>query len=270
MSADLVRTAWRCRRALTAVALLFLLSLCLPPSGPAHSLQGDPIANTHCHPRLLFALAAEGRQCSQLQDLRDYGVNLRLLTSGTFYLNGEYFCAESAPAQYHCRCGVATKCKARHDPWGRDIGSCECCSPWMIGCFIVLGIFSVVCIFGAAYMVRCQGRWWCDGYAAPKTSFMPRRGPAVSCPPSRPLPPNLFRGHATADFTNATASPEAFSGTGAASASSPQDNSPWVADVGNEDGLGFVGEDGETRGRRVQPDWRRSQAAAAAESGAQG
>ncbi|KAG5491561.1 hypothetical protein JIQ42_01466 [Leishmania sp. Namibia] len=255
MSVNHLRAARRCRRTPSAVAFLLLLSLFLFHSGPADSSRGDINVRTHLGPRLLFA-AAQQRQCALLQDLSNYGVNLNLFAPNTVYLNGEYFCAESAPAQYYCKCGVATNCKTKYDPWGRNIGSCECCSSWMISCFIVLGIFSALCIFGAVYVVACQGRWWCDGYATLKASFMPRRGPAVSCPSSRPLPQNLFRGYAAADFINITEPPETFSSAGAAPASSPV-NSPSGAGVGHEDGFGSAS---EARARRppLTPDWHHS------------
>ncbi|CAJ1004839.1 hypothetical protein Q4I28_000154 [Leishmania naiffi] len=247
MSVNHLHAVQQRNRPITAVALLFLLSLLLSHPGLMDSSSsGNTALTDYLGPRVRFANALELRQCAQLQDLRDYGVNLNLFAPNTVYLNSEYFCSETAPAQYQCRCGFATTCKAKRDPWGRNIGVCDCCSSWMIACFIVLAIFSIISFLGAVYVVGCQGKWWCDGYVTPKASLMPRRGPTVSCPPSRPLPENLFRGYASVDFTNSEASLGASVGAGTASAS-PLENSPNAADPNHEVWLGSDAEDSETR-----------------------
>ncbi|CBZ30259.1 conserved hypothetical protein [Leishmania mexicana MHOM/GT/2001/U1103] len=267
MSADPLRAMQRCRRTTTTAALLFLLSALLFHRGPVDSNNGSTDVKAYRISRPVFAAATELRQCAQLQDLGNYGVNLNLFTTQTVYLNGEYFCAESAPAQYRCRCGIATTCKPKLDPWGRNIGSCDCCSSWMIGCFVILGVFSVISIFVAVYVVGCQGKWWCDGYATLRTALIPRCGPAVSCPPSRPLPQNLFRGYASADFTNAEASPEVPVSAGTAP-TLPRVNTAGVDDANHETVFGSNAEDGEARAQYplLPPELRHPNAAAAGES----
>ncbi|AYU82465.1 hypothetical protein, conserved [Leishmania donovani] len=266
MSADHLRVMQRCCRTTTTAALLFLLSALLFHHCPVDSSNGSTDVKAYRVSRPVFA-AAQLRQCAQLQDLGNYGVNLNLFAPKTVYLNGEYFCAESAPAQYRCRCGVATTCKPMLDPWERDIGSCDCCSSWMIGCFVILGVFSAISVFGAVYVVGCQGKWWCDGYATLKTALIPRRGPAVSCPPSRPLPQNLFRGYASADFTNVEAFPE-MPVSAVTAPTSPQVNTPGVDDPNHGAVFGSEAEYGEARVRYplLPPELRHANVAAAGES----
>jgi hypothetical protein len=142
-------------------------------------------------------------ECSQLTDLSSYGVNLKLFSSGgTYYLDGQYFCSNTAPAQYHCKCSFSTTCKTKADPWGRNIGECKCCPPWVIACVVLAILFGVLWLLSGVYVWVCQGRWWCDGYPMPVATLMPRRGPAVTCPASRPLPDGLFRGYAASDFVD--------------------------------------------------------------------
>lgn len=249
----------QCRRTTTTLALLSLLCvvlLSLGPSGdiglPASAPTGSGAALRRCGPHVLFAAAASGLpQCAQLQDQSNFGVNLNLFSANNVYLNGEYFCADTAPAQYHCHCSVATACKKKSDPWGRNMGSCECCPPWMIACFVILGVFFIVCIMGSLYVTVCQGRWWCDGYATPKTSLMPRRGPAVSCPPTRPLPQNLFRGYVSADFVNVSATPAGdTASTAAASAVQP---TPSRGSAAAGESAAFGHDEGEERLPMMQP-----------------
>ncbi|KAK7200818.1 Enriched in surface-labeled proteome protein 11 [Novymonas esmeraldas] len=249
MTANLVGVARVWRRAATSVVLFLLVLSALSPSSPSVERGGDlaSAAALLLGPRVRVARAAQLRECPQLQDLGDYGVNLNLFDPNSVYLNGAYFCAKSAPAQYHCRCSVATTCKKMSDPWGRNIGSCDCCPPWMIVCFVVLGIFFVICVLGAVYVVTCQGRWWCDGYASPKASLMPRRGPAVSCPPTRPFPQNLFRGYTSSDFVNAEATPGASLSAGGASVLTPV-RSPNLSSVANND-LGLLADTESTSAR---------------------
>ncbi|GET92212.1 hypothetical protein, conserved [Leishmania tarentolae] len=248
MYADHRRVTERCRRTTTIAVLFFLISVLLPQSGSVDNGNGNTDVKAYRVSRPFFTAAASPRQCAQLQDLQGYGVNLNLFLPDTVYLNGEYFCAESAPAQYRCRCGMATRCKKKLDPWGRNIGFCNCCSSWMIGCFVLLGIFSAISIFGALYVIGCQGKWWCNGYAILKMDFIPRCGPAVSCPPSQPVPQTLFRGYDPSDFTNTEAPIETPVSTPAVSTAS-QVNTSRIREVNHEAMFGSDAEDGEARGQ---------------------
>ncbi|KPI86457.1 hypothetical protein ABL78_4488 [Leptomonas seymouri] len=182
----------------TAATLLLVASLVFfsPSAYPRFGIAGVLLAEAS--PKL--------RYCAQLADLLDYGVNRALLSTGSeiYYLNGYFFCADSAPAQYRCKCDLALACKEKLDPWGRNIGMCSCCRTWVIFCLIMFCIFFGLCISSSIYVLLLQGCWWCDGYVRPTAALIPRRGPTATCPPSLPLPDYLFRGYTSTDFVNVT------------------------------------------------------------------
>ncbi|KPA82177.1 putative mitochondrial hypothetical protein [Leptomonas pyrrhocoris] len=182
-------------------ALLLVVSFAVLPFSPNRILGFGGV--------LLAEAAAKTRTCAELSDLFNYGVNKFLFDSGgeSYFTDGQYFCADTAPAQYRCNCDLSTTCKRSLDPWGRNIGVCGCCPGWMIACLTLICLVFGICIVGILYGMLFQGCWWCDGYEKPTGSLMPRRGPAVTCPSTRPLPDNLFRGYVSTDFTNAAPSP---------------------------------------------------------------
>lgn len=146
-------------------------------------------------------------RCPQLQDLS--GINYNLFTGSVYYYNGEYFCSDEAPEQFRCKCGVASVCKTKADPWGANIGTCDCCPAWMLACFFLLAFLFFISACVAIYAIACQGKWWCDGYMMPAKSLIPRRAPAVICPASSArLPENVFRSFPSTDFVNVVENPE--------------------------------------------------------------
>lgn len=196
---------WSSRSPMMTAGLLLLASLALFSTSSSPSLCAAGVCGG-VGKVVLFAEASKQQpKCAQLAELFNYGVNRNLIASAnyTYYLDSQYFCANTAPVQYHCKCSTSTTCRRKDDPWGRNIGVCQCCPSWMIACLVLLCLFFLIGIFCGVYVLTCEGRWWCDGYVPPSTALMPRRGPAVACPPSRPLPDNLFRGYASADFVNA-------------------------------------------------------------------
>ncbi|KEG09653.1 hypothetical protein DQ04_04861010 [Trypanosoma grayi] len=114
----------------------------------------------------------------------------------------EYFCADSAPEQLQCRCGISTTCMEKDDPWGQNIGVCGCCPWWLILFFVFFGIVFFTAMALVLYMWFCRGKWWCDGYPLPVQPVMSRRGPPIVARPSAPLPPNLFRTYRASDFVS--------------------------------------------------------------------
>ncbi|KAG5493895.1 hypothetical protein JKF63_01727 [Porcisia hertigi] len=231
MFAGHLRAAQRCRWITLTVALFFLLGFLPAPPDPLDGGGNRRSGTAHLSSPLWVTAAAELLQCAQIKDLENYGVNLHLFPPDTIYLKSEFFCAESAPNQYRCRCSPTTTCKSKLDPWGRNIGSCECCSPWVITCFVILCMIFVICILAAVYAGKCQGEWWCDGYPIPRIPLMPRRGQAVSCPPSLPLPQNLFYGYPSTNFTNIETSRGRGSVSSRGVAEAPLEDTPYVADV---------------------------------------
>ena len=116
-------------------------------------------------------------------------------------LNGNYFCASTAPAPLQCTCGSAAVCVEKLDPWDRNIGECACCPGWV---YIVLAVFCFFFAIGlgiAFYGCFMRGKWWCDGYPPPIQPLLPKRGPPTVAPASAPnLPANIFRGYRSQDF----------------------------------------------------------------------
>ncbi|RNF04651.1 hypothetical protein TraAM80_04946 [Trypanosoma rangeli] len=155
-------------------------------------------------------------RCRPIANLR--GINPRILTmpTATFYLDNEYFCADKAPLQFYCQCGVVSICTKHEDPWGRDIGVCGCCPWWIIVLFILFGIVVVASVSTVLYVWFCRGKWWWDGYPPPIRFVMCRRGPSTVVPATGPLPPNLFRGYRISDFVSGSADPQLTHATAAA------------------------------------------------------
>ncbi|ESL10309.1 hypothetical protein TRSC58_01961 [Trypanosoma rangeli SC58] len=155
--------------------------------------------------------------CRPIASLR--GINPRILDMPTapFYLDNEYFCADKAPLQFYCQCGVVSTCMKHEDPWGRNIGVCGCCPWWIIILFVLFCAVVVGSIITVLYVWFCRGKWWWDGYPPPIRFVMCRRGPATVVPATGPLPPNLFRGYRISDFVSGPAEPQLTHTTAAAS-----------------------------------------------------
>ena len=111
-----------------------------------------------------------------------------------------YFCADSAPSQFRCKCSAANVCGTKRDPWGRDLGQCQCCAAWFWAVLMILLLAVVVGLIFCMYACCCRGAWWCDGHPAPVQPILPRRGAPMVIPASMPLPTSLFRGYRVTDF----------------------------------------------------------------------
>ncbi|KAH9577310.1 hypothetical protein LSM04_002342 [Trypanosoma melophagium] len=141
-------------------------------------------------------------RCRTIGALR--GINYRALldSNESYYSNEEYFCAATAPAQYHCGCSFSNTCLQKNDPWGRNIGVCGCCPWWLTAFFTFFAIFFLLSLAMGVYFWCCRGRWWCDGYPPPVQPLMCRRRPAIVAPAAAPLPPSLFRGYPAEAFVS--------------------------------------------------------------------
>lgn len=189
--------------ALRATLMLVATLLVLFPSSTSPPLANVQKSQLGWSGVLLAHAKGKLQECTDLKDLFSYGVNRKLFQSGgPYYLSSQYFCAKSAPEQYHCKCSTSTRCHEKADPWGRDIGVCGCCAAWIYACAVLIALAFVIVMVITVYGLWCHRRWWCDGYVPLVATLMPRRGAAVSCPPDRRLPNNVFRGYPSSAFVN--------------------------------------------------------------------
>jgi len=148
--------------------------------------------------------------------------------------DGMYFCSSNAPTQFKCTCGTAGVCNTLNDPWGRDIGSCECCPVWV---WVILGIFGVLFVIAVVVIIYAcclRDKWWFDGFPRPIQPILPRRGPPVVAPVGMPLPRDLFRGYRISDFIagEVEAARQLSGGGGEPSEHSPDDEQHHAVGVG--------------------------------------
>nr|CCC90191.1 conserved hypothetical protein [Trypanosoma congolense IL3000] len=162
------------------------------------------LASIHLNADGFFGIKSE-RRCRALKNLQ--GINKDLLDPRNYSKSDELFCSSTAPQQFRCFCGVASTCLELKDPWGGDIGKCGCCPPWLIlfyAFFLLIGFCAVI---STAYICFCRGKWWFDGYPPPVIPAACRRAPPIVAAAAAPLPPTLFRGYQSSDFTSVATAP---------------------------------------------------------------
>ena len=121
--------------------------------------------------------------------------------------NNYYFCGPRAPRQFQCQCPVQFVCHPYMDPWGRDIGECDCCGGWLWLVVFVLGALVLIAFSVCGYSFCIRGRWWMDGFPTPLQPLQPKRRPPVIAAATQPLPPNLFAGYRSTDFSSGSLPP---------------------------------------------------------------
>lgn len=151
-----------------------------------------------------FVSSAKGDLCITMNVMK--GVNFGLFKKGSYDNSSSYFCADGAPYQYKCRCSHQLTCSPAYDPWGRNIGQCSCCRPYVYILLIVIMLLSFFILAIVAYKVVCQNKWWCDGYPKPLRVAMPRKGYVAPCAPGPVFPPRLFEGYHDRQFIDGESS----------------------------------------------------------------
>lgn len=151
---------------------------------------------------VLCCCVAANDECLALREMSHISRSESRAAGYQFDENGFYFCAATAPEQFRCDCSAAARCVAFQDPWGRDLGECVCCTWWVSMVFGFFLIMTILALLFGAYTCLCRNKWWCDGYPQAVMPRLPVRRNPVVAPSTMPLPPNLFRGYRTSDFTS--------------------------------------------------------------------
>lgn len=144
---------------------------------------------------------ADNRECVSLDSLQ--GINRKLLASvkESYATNALLFCASTAPSQYMCSCPMFYACDEKPDPWGKNIGSCNCCS-WYV---ILICITLVLLCLGSPIIflsVLCRKKWYLFGFPPPLPLIVPRRGAITRVLAGSSIPSHLFEEFSRQNFAD--------------------------------------------------------------------
>ena len=191
---------------LAVIALLGAVSIraqtgdiSLSPEGPATS-QSDTPAPDGQDGTGAGTASDELQECIALDDIRQYSKYHLNQLGYELELDGYYFCSDTAPKRYQCKCSTSSVCHKKYDPFGRDLGECGCCQTWIWAVLLFLLVAIFIGLLFCLYACLCRGRWWCDGHPRTVQPILPRRGPPTVLPSSVPVPTTMFRNYRPVDF----------------------------------------------------------------------
>lgn len=134
---------------------------------------------------------ASESKCLKLIDLNGVNFNLFGLTDVSFTTTDLLFCSPDAPSQFKCTCPSIYSCHKKPDPWGKNIGSCECCA-WYIILIIVVLVILMMVPPAILLTVLCKKKWYLTGDPPALPLIVPRRGAMTRVPTGPSIPPHLF------------------------------------------------------------------------------